>query len=356
MLISIHLIPPETPTSRPHSNPNSPPTAACLPSQLLIKPKPIALWCIRVSIRPDYNLLVTLDALLKEGSVIGAAHRLKLSPSAMSRALARLRKTTGDPLLVRSGRRLVPTPRALELRQITAQLVEEVEAALSPLQETDLKSISRVLVLRSSDGFVETFGPDLIARLTVAAPGVQLRFVQKDADDNHPLREGEVDLETGVISSKTDPNFKSQALLKDHFVYVMRPNHPYAVAPMTTAQYVACEHVDVARHTDAENRRQGPIQAALADLGHHSIAQVVVGGFAAALALVRGTDLIATVPAHHTRCLRQGLICHKPPFPVLEVTVSMLWHPRYDADPLHHWLRTTLREICAQRLQDWKKA
>lgn len=356
MLTGIHLIPPEPPTSWPQSLPTKPelPAAACLPPPLPIKSKSIAPWCIRVSIRPDYNLLVTLDALLKEGSVIGAAHRLKLSPSAMSRALARLRETTGDQLLVRSGRRLVPTPRALELRQITAQLVEEVEAALNPLQETDLKSISRVLALRCSDGFVEAFGPDLIARLAAAAPGVQLRFVQKDADENRPLREGEVDLETGVISSKTDSNFKSQALLKDHFVYAMRPNHPYAGAPMTTAQYVACEHVDVARHTDDENQRRGPIQAALADLGHRSSVQVVVGGFAAALALARSTDLIATVPAHHTHSLRQGLICHMPPFPVLGVTVSMLWHPRYDADPLHRWMRTTLREICAQRLQDWK--
>ena len=81
--------------------------------------------------RPDFNLLVTLDALLKEGSVLGAANRLQLSPSAMSRALARLRDTTGDPLLVRTGRKLVPTPRALELREVTAQLVEDIEAALT---------------------------------------------------------------------------------------------------------------------------------------------------------------------------------------------------------------------------------
>jgi len=303
-----------------------------------------------VSARPDYNLLMTLDALLKEGSVIGAAHRLKLSPSAMSRALARLRETTGDPLLVRTGRKLVPTPRALELSQITAQLVEEVEAALSPPQDIDLHSIDRVFALRSGDGFVETFGPALIARLTAEAPGVQLRFVQKDADTNRPLREGEVDLETGVISPKTDPNFQSQALLKDHFVYAMRPDHPCAAVPMTTAQYLACEHVDVARHADADNQRRGPIQAALADLGHRSTAKVVVGGFAAALALARCTDLVATVPAHHTRILRRGLVCHAPPFPVSGVTVSMLWHPRYDADPLHRWMRANLREICAQRL------
>src|SRR3954452_14106208 len=80
--------------------------------------------------RPDLNLLFTLDVLLAEGSVVGAARRLRLSPSAMSRALARLRETTGDPLLVRSGRALVPTPRALELRDPVRQVVREAEAVL----------------------------------------------------------------------------------------------------------------------------------------------------------------------------------------------------------------------------------
>ena len=78
----------------------------------------------------DFNLLITLDVLLAEGSVARAAKRLRLSPSAMSRALARLRETTGDPLLVRAGRGLVPTPRALALREQVSQLVQEVEAVL----------------------------------------------------------------------------------------------------------------------------------------------------------------------------------------------------------------------------------
>ena len=88
---------------------------------------------------PDLNLLFTLDVLLAEGSVAGAARRLRLSPSAMSRALARLRETTGDPLLVRAGRSLVPTPRALELRARVGQLVEDAEAVLRPEETLNLK-------------------------------------------------------------------------------------------------------------------------------------------------------------------------------------------------------------------------
>src|ERR1700750_1018105 len=109
---------------------------------------------------PDLNLLVTLDALLAEGSVARAAQRLRLSPSAMSRTLARLRATTGDPLLVRAGRGLVATTRALELRARVGQLVRDGEAVLRPAEMLDLKRLVRTFTLRTSEGFVENFGPD----------------------------------------------------------------------------------------------------------------------------------------------------------------------------------------------------
>src|SRR5215468_10759434 len=104
--------------------------------------------------RPDLNLLVTLDVLLAEGSVARAARRLRLSPSAMSRALARLRETTGDPLLVRAGRGLVP----------------DAEAVLRPVEKLDLKRLVRTFTLRTRDGFVENFGPHLMVRIGKEAP------------------------------------------------------------------------------------------------------------------------------------------------------------------------------------------
>src|SRR6188508_3471799 len=148
---------------------------------------------------PDLNLLVTLDVLLAEGSVARAAQRLRLSPSAMSRALARLRTTTGDPLLARAGRGLVPTPRALELRSRVRQLVQDGQAVLRPAQTLDLMRVARTFTIRTRDGFVENFGPRLVARVAREAPGVQLRFVPKLDRDSGPLRDGSVDLETGVV-------------------------------------------------------------------------------------------------------------------------------------------------------------
>src|SRR3954471_2537496 len=155
--------------------------------------------------RPNLNVLVTLDVLLTEGSVARAARRLRLSPSAMSRALARLRATTGDPLLVRAGRGLVPPPRALELREQVGRIVQDAEAVLRPAETLDLKPLVRRFTLRTSEGFTETFGPALIARVAQEAPGVCLCFVLKPDKDSAPLREGSVDLETGVVGKTMGP-------------------------------------------------------------------------------------------------------------------------------------------------------
>ncbi|WP_292091054.1 LysR family transcriptional regulator, partial [Mesorhizobium sp.] len=196
---------------------------------------------------PDLNLLVTLDVLLTEGSVARAARRLRLSPSAMSRALARLRETTGDPLLVRAGRGLVPTPRALELRERVGQLVQDAEAVLRPVETLELKRLVRTFTLRNLDGFVENFGPYLIARVGQQAPGVRLRFVLKPDKDNTPLRDGSVDLETGVVGKTTGPEVRAQALFRDRFVGVVRMGHPLCKLTITPALYAAGRHILISR-------------------------------------------------------------------------------------------------------------
>lgn len=292
--------------------------------------------------RPDLNLLVTLDVLLAEGNVARAARRLRLSPSAMSRALARLRETTGDPLLVRAGRGLVPTPRAIELRERVGLLVQESEAVLRPAEAPDLQQLARTFTLRTSEGFVETFGPALIARVGAAAPGVRLRFVQKTDKDSTALRDGTVDLETGVVGSTQGPEVRAQALFRDCLVGVVRPGHPLASGALTPARYAQCRHVAVSRR----GQDKGPVDAALAPLGLAREVATVVGGFATALALARETDLVATVPERHTGKLREGLHSFALPVATPAFTVSLLWHPRLHADPVHRWLRECVRESC----------
>ena len=293
---------------------------------------------------PDFNLLITLDALLEEGSVAGAARRLRLSPSAMSRALARLRETTGDPLLVRAGRGLVPTPRALALRDQVARLVQEADAVLRPQQEIDPAHLVRTFRLRASDGFVETLGPALLARLAAEAPGVRLHFMAKPDKESGPLRHGELDFETGVIGANTAPELHTQALFRDRFIAVVRPDHPLCEGPLTAARYAAAHHILVSRR----GQEHGPIDQALAALKLERHVTTLVPGFATALALVQHSDLVATVPELHCASLHGDLVRLPLPFPLPGITLALLWHPRLDADPAHRWLRRLIREICAQ--------
>jgi DNA-binding transcriptional LysR family regulator len=294
---------------------------------------------------PDLNLLVTLDVLLREGSVARAAERLRLSPSAMSRALARLRETTGDPLLVRAGRGLVPTPRALALREQVGQLVQDGAAVLRPTQTLDLKQLVRTFTLRTREGFVENFGPELIARVSRQAPGVRLRFVPKPNKDSTPLRDGSVDLETGVVGDSTGPEVRAQGLFGDRFIGVVRKGHALSKSRITPVRYAAGRHVAVSRR----GLDKGPIDEALKALGLEREIITFVGTFPAALVLARASDLIASVPERDTANLRAGMHSFPLPVAVPEFTVSLLWHPRLDADPAHRWLRGLVREVCAGR-------
>jgi DNA-binding transcriptional LysR family regulator len=291
---------------------------------------------------PDFNLLVTLDALLTEGSVAAAARRMRLSPSAMSRALARLREVTGDPLLVRAGRGLVPTPRALELRSQVGQLVDGAKAVLRPAEKLDLKVLERRFTLRTSEGFVETFGPRLLDRVQAEAPGVTLHFIGKADKENAPLREGEIDLETGVIDAHTAPEMRAISLFEDRLVGVVNAGHPLARGRVTASRYANAGHILILRR----GLHSGAVDAALQAGGLERRVAAIVSGFATALALARETQLVATVPERHTAGLRKGMHSFPLPVEIAPFTVSILWHPRMDGDVAHRWLRACVRELC----------
>lgn len=292
---------------------------------------------------PDLNLLITLDVLLAEGSVARAAKRLRLSPSAMSRALARLRETTGDPLLVRAGRGLVPTPRAIELRQRSSELVQESIAMLSPAQPLELGQLLRTFSLRTREEFVENFGVRLIERVSAEAPGVRLRFMHKPDRNSGPLRSALADLEVGVVDSNAGPEIRLQTLFRDRFVGVVRAGHPFSEGLITPQRYAAERHVSVTHDGGIE---KGPIDGALHELGLERRIATIVDSFSAALTLARSSNLVASVPERHTGNLRAGMHSFTLPVSAPEVTVSLMWHPRQHADPAHRWLRALVLEIC----------
>ncbi len=300
----------------------------------------------------DLNLLVALDVLLAEGSVTTAARRLGLSASAMSRALTRLRSSTGDPLLVRAGRGLVPTPRALALRDRVHELAREAQAVLRPQPgQVDVASLEMTFTIRASEGFLEFLSTAVVAAVTRAAPHVRLHFTPKPDRDAHPLREGLIDLEIG-LQGLSAPEIRSRFLFRDRLVGVARAGHPLlADAEVTTDHYARCHHVASSR----EGAASEAVDATLGRLGLKRTIMVVVPGYPDAMRIARHSDLVALVPRS---CLgnslgdehpaRLGLEEFNLPVPAPEFTISAMWHPRKDADPAHRCIRETVISVCRQ--------
>ncbi|MDF2776657.1 MAG: transcriptional regulator, LysR family [Enterobacteriaceae bacterium] len=293
---------------------------------------------------PDLNLLIALDALLAEASVAGAARRLGLSASAMSRTLSRLRATTGDPLLVRAGRHMVLTPHAEAIRERTQHTLFDTLTLLRPSPaELALSTLERTFVLRTNEGFIEAFGPTLIVAAATCAPHVRLRFVARAEKSAKALREGLVDLEVGV-RGEMGPEIRIQTLFRDRFVGVVRPGHPLAMLPeVGISDYLAHGHVVASRR----GHTAGPVDMALAERGLERTIAAVVPGFPAALAVVQASELVGLIPA--------SFLIHQPaaaycmfelPVKVPGITLSQMWHPRAEADPAHRWLRQFVLEVC----------
>ncbi|WP_034299276.1 LysR family transcriptional regulator [Herbaspirillum sp. RV1423] len=304
---------------------------------------------------PDLNLLIALDALLTEASVAGAARRLGLSASAVSRTLTRLRMATGDPLLVRAGRRMVLTPCAQALSERTKNIVHDARSLLRPSSsEPDIATLKRTFTIRANDGFVEILGAALIEAVTSAAPFVRLRFAPKAEKSPLPLRDGSADLEIGVVS-EMGPEVRVQALFRDRFVGVVRKGHPLAaMAEISAERYAACGHVVTSRR----GRSTGPVDDALAAMGLTRNIVAIVPSFPAALAIARSSDLAALVPASFLSAAKEhpqdgpmaATYVFELPVNTAPITISQMWHPRLERDAAHRWLREQVRTVCQTAL------
>nr|WP_201746543.1 LysR family transcriptional regulator [Enterobacter chengduensis] len=289
--------------------------------------------------------MVALDVLLAEASVAGAARRLSLSTSAMSRTLSRLREVTGDPILVRAGRHMVLTPWAEATRDRARSAVHEARAVLQPSTDAlKVESLERLFTIRANDGFVVAFGPLLIAAVASAAPGVCIRFAPKPEKTSRYLREGLVDLEIGV-QSNMGPEIRLQRLFQDRFVGAVRKGHPLSLQPdVTLDDYVAWGHVVAS----PDGALHGFADEALAERGMTRKIASVVPGFPTALSVALASDLIAMVPALYllNQPMNERVHAFELPFKTRAITVSQMWHPRMEKDPAHRWLRETVLEVC----------
>ncbi|GHI05486.1 LysR family transcriptional regulator [Streptomyces cellostaticus] len=294
----------------------------------------------------DLNLLLALDVLLEEQSVQGAARRLHLSEPAMSRTLGRIRKALGDPVLVRAGRRMVPTPHALAVRAEVSAVVERARALFAPGRDTDLRTVTRTFTILGHDAIAAAHGATLFARAAREAPGIRLRFLSESHVDTPFLRQGTADLEVGVIDS-TAPEVQVETVYEDRVLGVVRAGHPLLAGELTPERFAGeAGHLIVSRR----GRQHGPIDDALAGLGLGRQVVGSVGTYPASLFVLRETDLIGLVTSYgRPLATALGLVTFDVPLELPPLKVGLAWHPRHDADPAHAWLRGCVRELMEQR-------
>ena len=299
----------------------------------------------------DLNLLAALDALLEEGSVGAAADRLHVTSPAMSRTLGRIRKATGDQILVRTGRTMTPTPYAVSVREHVHELVQQAQTLLSPSHELDLSSLERTFTLRWQDTLVDACGPDLLAAVRAEAPGVQLRFVAEASTDTPEMRRGEVDLESNA-NEPDSPEIRSQRVAEGRLALAVRAGHRFTRGKLTPERFATeADHIVVSRR----GRMRDPMDELLAgmDLERRVVMTAPTGS--TALRFIRDSDLVVTIPeiAAREAAAELGLVILPLPIDIPLVPLYLSWHQRYDNDRAHSWLRGLARDALRRVDGSW---
>ena len=294
----------------------------------------------------DLGLLVALDALLQEGSVTGAARRMGLSTPALSHALARVRERLGDPILVRSGRGMLLTPRALALKAPVHLAVSEARRVLEPERPFVASELDRTFIVHASDYVLTVLGPTVDRLLREQAPRVSVRFVPNTLDDAALLRDEGSDLAVGIYGDLPQ-EMRSRSLLTDRFVCVVRKGHPAASARFTLAQFVELPHVQVA----PRGQPGGYIDDVLRERGLSRTVRRAVPYFLTALQLVAETDYALTISERIARRYERSLelAVLEVPLKLRPYALSLLWHPRVDSDAGHRFLREVFLRAASEK-------
>lgn len=293
----------------------------------------------------DLNLLRVLDALVDARHVTRAAERLHLSQPAMSNALARLRSAIDDPVLVRSKGGMVPTPRALALAGPVRAALASLEQALRAGVAVVPAELKQTLTVAMADYYGLILLPPLLNRLRQVAPGVKLSVLNLNpATVSRELAEGRLDLAIGVLHDLVPDNLCASFVFADNFVCIARPGHPAVPGRLTLKKFLALPHALISPRGGSF---VGVVDEELARQGLRREVVVSVPQFMLLPAVIRETDLIATMPRRLAQHASTGgaLQLLKPPVALAGYDVHQVWHPRTDADPVQRWLRGVVDEV-----------
>jgi DNA-binding transcriptional LysR family regulator len=292
----------------------------------------------------DLNLLTVFDAIMSEQSISRAATRLAMTQPAVSNALSRMRVTYNDPLFIKAGRGVKPTPKAhhlwLEVRSALQVLREAVRP--SAFQPAEAKRRFR---LGTTDLMTMVLWPQLRRLVENEARGIDILGVPCTGQHTERLvSDGEADLIFGVFENLTG-EYRSEALYANEYICAMRKKHPLANEPLTMQRYLSADHLLISLSGDPI----GMVDEALARQGLKRRVAMTVNQFLSVPMLLTHSDLICIAPRIAvTGCpLTEGLHLTEPPLDIASSLVSMVWHARADRDPGHIWLRQNIARICA---------
>lgn len=292
----------------------------------------------------DANLLVALDALLQESNVTRAARRVGVTQSAMSQTLARLRHQFDDPILVKVGRRMEPSPFGQRIKAPLHGAVAELEAIVGDRPGFEPATATDRFVIATVDYLTLVLFPALARAVAVRAPGVDLAVHALDPGSIAPqLQQGLVHLYLGVPGD-TERSLETARLFTDSMSVLVRRGHPLGKGRMKVEAYAGARHILV-----SPRRESGSLVArALAAAGHTRRLAVEVPYFSLVPELLADSDLVATVPERIARQFARDheLELLKPPIPLPELEICMAWHPAFAAEPARVWLRELVASVC----------
>lgn len=293
----------------------------------------------------DLNLLVALDALLKERNVTRAAERLFLSQPAMSGMLSRLRQAFGDELLVRVGRNLEPTELAASIADRVHECVVELEDLLEKSRPFDPASDHRAFRIGASDYLaLLLFGP-IIQRVIDVAPHMSVSFVRLDATAGERLNVGEIDF--AVFPAEIEPGLPSTPLFDDTWVCAAWAEHPSLGERLTIEEFLRHPHMSF---NFSDPRHASVADEFLARNGHERRIVASTESFTAAPFLLRGTPLLTIVPRRLGERMQQAAEVRllELPFDVPPLREKLVWNPRFTSSPAHAWMREQLVEVAGE--------
>ena len=289
----------------------------------------------------DLNLLVVLAVLLDEASVTRAAARLGRTQSAISHSLDRLRVLFDDPLFVRSAQRMVPTPRAESLRAPVAEVTARLRDLVLGAPAFDPSQARRRIRIAASDYLQLVVIPPLVRRLRESAPGVVLEVLGPRSRLLERLSRGELDF-TLAVAVEESPSLYSQKMFTDRFVCLVSEDHPTVRHKLDRAAYLSLPHALVS----LLGGPTGHVDRELSRTGESRKVAVLVPDFMVAPRILRGTDLILTLPERVARLFTgEGIRLLDPPIELPQLTTHLVWHERLSRDPAAVWLRRLVDEV-----------